>query len=395
MTPAALLSVVAGVWWLCSVAVLLVSFAAALAHPVRRRRTTKSGDFPGVSAIVPIKHLHADFERALRSLFTQDYAGLEVLISAQEARSPAVEGAERVRHAFPGVPSQILQSRLKGAASPKLNTLWPALCEAGNDLILTKDSNLRLEPGELECLVRELSPGTGLVSTIAIAREPRSFAAWIEVAILNNYHARILMLADAAGLGFGLGKIMLFRRSDLMRVGGFECLAWALGEDMALAGALERLGLRTVLARCVSRQTLGARSFSEIWQRQLRWMIVWRIQMPAAFIGDFLGSAGPTAVAGAAAATLFGVSPWLVATSTLAGWFILESLLCALKGWPLALLSLPAFVAREILTPVLWLRACTTREVIWAGTMQRAGSRPPKSRFTSAPVAPVAGRADQ
>jgi ceramide glucosyltransferase len=320
---------------------------------------------------------------------------LDVLISAQETGSPAIEAAERVRHAFPAVPSQLVQSHVGGAASPKLDTIWPALCEARHDLILTKDSNLRLEPGEVENIIRELSPGTGLVSTIAIAHEPRTLAAWIEAAILNNYHARVLMLADAAGLGFGLGKVMLFRRSDLMRAGGFECVAWALGEDMALAGALQRIGLKTVLARCVSRQTLGARNLSEMWQRQLRWMIVWRVQLPAAFVGDFLGSAMPTAAAGAVAATLIGVAPWLVATATLAGWFLLECLLCAIKGWPLALASLPAFVGREILTPLLWLRACTTREVVWAGRVHRAGSNPRQRRSKPAEFSPAAGRMDR
>jgi ceramide glucosyltransferase len=320
--------------------------------------------------------LHAEFDEAQRSLLAQDYPDLEVIISSAENDSPAIRAAMKLQAEFPQIASHFVESHCNRAASPKLNTLWPAICEAQNDVILTKDSNLCLGPDELADLVCHLQPDTGLVSTISIATEPESFPAWIEASIINCYHARVLMLADAIGLGFGLGKVMLFRRSDLMRAGGFDRLAWALGEDMALAKMMTSVGLRTVLASRVSRQPLGRRSFSEFWQRHLRWMIVWRVQLPSAFLGDIMGSALPTALAGAIAAKYFGLSAAAVAASTLAAWFSLESVLCAAKGWPLSFRSLPAFLAREILTPFLCLRALTTREVTWAGATCRAGRSP-------------------
>lgn len=325
---------------------------------------------------MPVKALHEGFEEAQRSLLDQAYPEFEVLFATCESQSPALDAVERLRTAYPHATSRTVRSPGGSAASPKLDTLWPALREARNDLVLTKDSNLTLAPGELEEIAGELSPGVGLVSSIPIAREPRTFAAWIETAILNNYHARVLMLADAAGFGFGLGKVMLFRRSDLMRAGGYGALSWALGEDMALARAFHRIGLRTVLAARTSTQTLGARAFADMWQRQLRWMIVWRVQLPIAYVGDLLGSAAPTALAGALAATLLGLPPWLVAGSTFIGWFVLETVLCAVKGWPVAPVSFPAFLAREFLTPLLWLRALTTREVVWGGSLRRAGQEP-------------------
>ena len=376
MNPVVFLATPVAIWWACSVAVLVLSFAASLAHPLRARRARNSGECPPLSALVPIKMLHANFEEAQRSLFAQDYPGLEIIISAAEGDSPAICAARKIQREFPQVSSRLLQSHCNRAASPKLSTLWPAICEARNDVILTKDSNLRLEPHELTNLVVHLRPGTGLVSTISIATDPRSFPAWIETSIINCYHARLLMLGDAAGLGFGLGKVMLFRRSDLMRAGGFDRLAWALGEDMALSQAMASLGLRTVLAPSVSHQPLGARHFSDFWQRQLRWTIVWRVQLPAAFVGDILGSAIPTAAAGAMAAKFLGFDGLAVAAGTLALWFVLETVLCAAKGWPLSLWSLPAFLAREMLTPIIWLRAWSTRNVTWAGARCEAGGNP-------------------
>jgi ceramide glucosyltransferase len=252
--------------------------------------------------------------------------------------------------------------------------MWDAIAEADNDLILTKDSNIRLGPGDLGELVRHMAPGVGLVSAISVATQPQSLPAWIDAAIVNCYHGRILMLADTVGLGFGLGKVMLFRASDLARAGGLEHVAWALGEDAALSHALNRIGLRTVLARHVAYRALGRSSFSEIWERHLRWMLIWRLQVPKAFIGAFLGSAIPTALAGGLAGRLFGLSPALVVSATLGSWFVIESAICVIKGWPISFWSPIAFVSREIFLLLVWLRAWTTNRVGWSGTMHRAHS---------------------
>ncbi|HEY3637915.1 MAG TPA: glycosyltransferase [Rhizomicrobium sp.] len=354
--------------------VLVLSFAASLVHPLRARRAAACGPLPPLTALIPVKTLHAGFAEAQRSLFAQEYPDMEIIITTAESDSPAIRAAREIQHEFPHVNSRLLQSHYTGAVSPKLNSLWPAIVDAQNDLILTKDSNLCLTPGELADLVCSLRPDTGLVSTISLATEPRSFPAWIEASIINCFHTRMLMLGDAIGLGFGLGKIMLFRRPDLIRAGGMDRLSWALGEDMALARTMNSLDLRTVLAPRISHQPLGARTFSEFFQRQLRWMVVWRVQLPAVFLGDILGSAIPTAVAGALAAKLFGFDVISVAVGTLVVWCMLETILCAAKGWPLSIWSPVAFLAREILTPIIGLRALLSRDVAWAGATYRAGN---------------------
>jgi ceramide glucosyltransferase len=365
-------------------AVLFLSFLAALAYPQRPKCVEEPLDLAPLTAIVPIKDLHADFDEALSSLFRQAHDGIEIVIASAEPDSAAVKAAQRTRAAFPAVSSRLIASARGTAVSPKLSNLWPAIASARHDLILTKDSNIQLESGELQNLVRHLAPGVGLVSSISIATNPKSFAAWIETSIINCYHARVLMLAGAAGCGFGLGKIMLFRKTDLFRAGGLDRMAWAVGEDQALSGALSALGLKTVLADRVSHQTLGFRRFSEAYERQLRWMVIWRVQLPAVFFADILGSAIPTAAAGALAAHFFGLATESVVAVTLATWLCLESLLCAAKGWPISIWSPLAFFVREMLTPFLWLRAWTTRDVMWAGTACRVAD-PVGNRHVFAP----------
>ena len=106
---------------------------------------------------------------------------------------------------------------------------------------------------------------------------------------MNQSHGRILYAAQALGLGFGLGKLMVFRRSDLHRVGGFEAIAHSVGEDSALDHALKNIGLRTVIISVPLLQPLGARSFHDVYHRQLRWSVIRRHNETLAFLVEPFG----------------------------------------------------------------------------------------------------------
>ena len=360
----AAVGLVAALWWSLAMAVLAASFLAALLHVPGPHA---SGDIGRpVTAIVPVKYATTHLEEDLASLFAQDYRPLEILITAAEDSSPAIDAARAVA-ARSTVPSQIVKSHGGRAASPKLDNLWEAIGAARHDLILTMDSNVRLRPDDLTHLVRHHEPGIGLVSTISITQDPQSFPAWIECAIVNAYHGRVLMLISALGLGVGCGKLMLFSKADLARAGGLEALAWAIGEDEAMQQAFEKIGLRTVLSDHTSAQLLGPRSWTDVWQRQLRWALIWRIQTPGVLVCDFLLSALPVSLAAALAAARVHIAPGLAAAETLIFWFVVECLLSLIKGWPLSIWSFPAFLGREILSLAVRLRALTTREVNWGG----------------------------
>ena len=375
MTVLGLVHIAAALWWSAAILVLLASTIAALLFPRLSWQGPGREPLRPVTAIVPIKYSNETFAEDQASLFAQDYPHLEILVTAAEMQSEALSVIRQVRQDFPDVNAHVVQSGMHLAASPKLNNLWPAIGSAQHDLILTKDCNIRLAPGDLENLVHHHGPGVGLVSTISITTDPASFGAWIETSIINCYHARMLMLVSALGLGVGCGKIMLFSRQALERAGGLPALSWAIGEDEAMQSAFAGIGLRTVLSDRISRQLLGKRSLRAIWQRQLRWMLIWRLQTPGVFIGDFFASALPASFAAALAAPLAGFAPLTAMAATLAFWFLVESLLCLIKGWPLSAWSLPAFLSREILGLAVHVRALTTRTIDWGGSRLRVSAK--------------------
>jgi len=360
------------IWWGCAMALLGASVLASICFPWPWRAPARPAPHPPLTAVIPVKTLDPDFDAAQDSLFAQAYPGMEILIGSAEADSPALDAVRAIQARHPQVPSRVVDTSVRRAVSPKLNNVWAPIEQAGADLILTKDSNLSLAPGDLDNLLAHFGDGVGLVSAIPVLVGPRSPAAWIETAFINGYYARMLMLARAAGLGFGLGKVMLFKRSDLGRAGGLQAVAWALGEDSAMTEAVARMGLRTVLTDRLVRQVIGARPWPDLWNRLLRWKLIWRVQRPLLFLGSLFGSALLAAAAAALAAPLAGVGPGLAATVTLVGWFLAECLISAARGWPLSAWSPLAFLGREIFDLIVWAAALTTSEVAWAGGRYRS-----------------------
>ncbi len=365
-------SIAAALWWVAAVVVFTAGLVGAVLQPWLRRRSAISAAMPPVSLILPVKLVNPGFQRAQASAFAQDYPAHEVLVGAAEADSPALAIMERLAGQAASeapVPTRSLRSPATAALSPKLNTLTAPLDAAAYDVVVTKDSNITLPRGALRDLMASLTPGVGLVCAVPIAVRPASLAGRVE-AVLINRDARLLLTASAAGKGYGVGKVMAFRRSDLARVGGVAALGYTIAEDTALSRALAAAGLRTVFSAATVEQEIGARSLRDVYARQARWAVIRRAEEPVTFAFEPVACPLPAAIAGGLAAPLlgWGFAPGFAAT--LAAWSAAEILVTALKGWEVRPWTPAAFVGRDSVLLAAWAMAWTTREVTWAGGRQ-------------------------
>jgi ceramide glucosyltransferase len=364
----------AAAWWVAAIGFLCLSTIAAFLQPLLQRWRARGEDLPPlnledlppVSLVVPVKALDPGFRRAQESLLAQSYPEAEFLVSAAEEDSPALAAIRDLAAGYPAFPARILRSTGRFAASPKLNNLIEAFRQARHDLVFMKDSNTILAPGDLEAAVRQLTPDVGLVVAVPVATGAKNFAARIEESIMNGAHARALMTASVLRREVGVGKFMLFRRSDLDRAGGIAALASTVGEDNAMGKALAWLGLRTVFSHRVVRQELGSRSLTDVYNRQMRWAVIRRDEERTAFILEPLSFVFPATIAASLAAPLLGLASCTAAAATIVGWFAAETLLAAAKGWGLSLAAPIAFLCREIMLPCIWLNAWLTNRVVWA-----------------------------
>ena len=362
-----LVGIAATVWWVALLQARLVTMAATFLHPGARRRAALRADQPGVSIVIPVTQVDLGLDAEFDSTFSQAYPGFEVLITSAETESAAIDTARRIASRFPETPVRFLLGNERRTLNPKISNIAPAITNASHDLVLIKDSNVRLPPGCLTELVRNLTPGTGMVCAIPINVGPESFPAEIECAMTNAHAAPWLMAGSLINLDIGFGKVMLFDRRDFERAGGIRVMASTFGDDHALAKALSRVGLRTVFAGGVVFRVMGRRTFREVWARQLRWMVIRRCESPLAFLAEPLGSAGCAVLAGAVAAPMFGLPSWSVAAATLAFWLAGDALVVVGRGWGWSWRFPFAGICREILIAALWVRAWSSRTVSWAG----------------------------
>ena len=369
----------AAVYWLIAMALLVASVAATIAQPwIAARRATRR-DRPPVSIILPVKLLEKGFDRTQEFALTQHYRDFDVTVSATDLDAPAVQRMRVILARHPTAPSRILLSTAKFAVSPKVDNLYAPVMQAAQDVIFVKDANVLLEPDALTEHMRQLTDEVGLVCAIPYCARLENFAAHVEAAIINGPHARVLFLASALGQGHGIGKIMLFRRSDFLRAGGFDAISHTVGEDNALAKAMRRIGKRPVFSHRPVRQELGARHFVDVYHRQLRWMVIRRNDELISFLAEPICQAVPAVIASALAAPLLGLAPTVAASATLLLWFALETLLSMAKGWQLSWAAPAVFVVREATMLAVWLNAWVTDQVVWAkdSVNARAGAKPP------------------
>lgn len=358
------LSIAAACWWALCLAVLAATLVLALAQPLVRRRGLVDAA-PAVSVVIPVKGQEPTFGPALESVLRQMRPGDDLAVACAEADGPLLAVARECFARYPGVAARLHVGAEAVVRSPKMNNMLGPIRDAGNDLILSKDANAVLADGQLVELVRHMGPDVGLVTVVTRADAPANAAARVEAAFMNAYQARMLLAASTLGMGFGLGKVMLFDRRAFEAAGGAAAMADAVHEDHAMGMVFAAAGLGTIIAGREVSQVLGARGWRAVWERQLRWMICRRFDEPASFWLEPAFTAITATLLALAAGPALGVAgPWLAA-GTLVAWYAAEILFLALKGWPLV--GPASFLAREAMVAAMWLRAWTTTEITWAG----------------------------
>ena len=379
-------------FWVISVATMVASTLATIAQPRIAARRARNREQPPVSVVVPVKMLEENFDRAQESVFAQNYPNFDVLASAVDPDGEAARSMRNVFARHPEIPTRFLRSTAKFAKSPKVDNLVAPFTQATHDTILMKDANAILEPDDLVEHVRQLNADVGLVCAIPYGANSENLAAHVEASILNGPHSRMLFWASALGHGFGVGKIMLFRRGDFLRAGGFDAISHTVGEDNAMSKALARIGLRTVFSHRPVRQELGRRTFSDVYQRQLRWSVIRRGDALLSFLAEPFCQAFPALIAAGVAAPLAKLTPFAAAGATLLLWFALETWLSFRKGWRLSWEAPVIFLLREAVMLAVWLRAWTTNRVVWAREGFNARADVTKGAPATTPGAPLATR---
>jgi ceramide glucosyltransferase len=245
----------------------------ALVACVRRmfQARPEAGAMPPVSILKPVRGVDPLFYSAVCSHAQQDYPHFELLFAVADKNDPAVPVIERAIAEFPQRRIKLI-FRTTETPNPKVGALIDLEKEALYDVLLVNDGDIRVPQGYLKTLAAELDqPGTGLVTALYRARAEH-FPGQVEALGVATDFAPSTLVAPLVGVTeFAMGSTLFFRRADLRAVGGFEALGDHLADDYQLGRLITRSGKRTHLSSCVVETSLGARTWREAWEHQLRW----------------------------------------------------------------------------------------------------------------------------
>lgn len=353
-------------WWAAALLLLAGSTAAALAKPAASRRRPEPLS-PLVSVLVPMKADSAGLADATTSLLRDLPPGGEIIFSAAEETCPALDSACALARALlPPGQWRAMRTTPIVNANPKVANLVQPFAAARHEVLVVKDAETVLPPGHIAAMARELRPGVGLVVSVPIATAPASPAGEIECAVVNTYGARLLLAASTAGIGIGIGAVMMMRRADVARADALRLMAASIADDHALSKAMRHVGLRTVMTSATVGQAIGPRRVAEVWRRHLRWARCRRAEAPLAFALEPFAGAAAAALAAALFVPAVGLPSLLGVAATAGAWVAAETLLAALKGWHLSRWAPVAILVREAALPVLWTAALASRSAGWA-----------------------------
>jgi ceramide glucosyltransferase len=344
---------------------------------LRRSPQAPSKDHPPISLLRPLCGLDNYAADTLASTFALDYPGYEILFCVASASDPVVPLVEGLMAQIPAVNAKLLTGDERISSNPKLNNVFKGWRAAAHDWIIIADSNVLMPPDYIQVLFASWRADTGLVASPPIGCRPHGIWAEIECAFLNTYQARWQYVADAFGCGFAQGKTMLWRRADLERAGGIEALAGEVAEDAAATKIVRSAGLKVRLVDRPFAQPLGRRTAAEVWNRQIRWARLRRASFLLYFLPEVLSGGILPTIAVAFVAHAVGFSPLLSAGLFALFWYAAEMLLAAAAEWHLSPLAPFYGMARDLLVPVLFVRALRGNDFVWRGNeMQVERLRP-------------------
>lgn len=377
-----LLSVLA-VAALVSLLVTLLS-DRAIRRSLARRPGAPPSPWPGVSVFKPVKGADDGLYENLSSMARQDYPGpFEILVGAADARDPALAVARRVAHAHPEVQMRLLVCPEDGGLNPKVSTLRALSNYAAHDLTLISDSNVRVGPDYLQAIVSELGdPSVGLVTNPVVGSGEVDTGATFESLHLLTYVARALCFAAAyVDRACVVGKSMLFRRSDLVRLGGWSLVRDVLAEDYLIGQAFQQAGLRVVSSPHVI-FTHGRRwPLARFANRHLRWgQMRRRICLPAYALEPLFNSHALLLVLAALALTSDQAEAvaWPIVlpfVGAAMGVRLLadRALWRRMRGSPPTLHTLFLTIPKDLLVFALWAVAAVRRTIDWRGHVMYIG----------------------
>ncbi|HET6844616.1 MAG TPA: bacteriohopanetetrol glucosamine biosynthesis glycosyltransferase HpnI [Candidatus Angelobacter sp.] len=244
---------------------------------------------PPLSVLRPLCGVDEGLEENLRSLFEQDYPDYEMLFAVHHADDPAAAVAQKIMSDYVGkIPSRLIVSGESPVPNAKAHSLKRLVREAGHELLVMCDSDVRVRPDFLSRLAAELAdPKVGVITCPYRAVAGSSLWSRLEAIGMNTeFLGGVLVARMLEGMNFALGCAVAMRRSVLDSIGGFEYLQEFLAEDFVIGNRAAAQGHTVLFSSCVIEHRIGSQSMAHNLAHRLRWARSTRRSRPMGYWGQ-------------------------------------------------------------------------------------------------------------
>ena len=322
---------------------------------------------PPVSILKAVKGLDAQAYQNFVSFCEQDYPAYEILFGVDDPADPAVPVIERLRDAFPQLRIRLVVAPVIGA-NRKASILHELATQARHDILVASDSDMRVTPDYLRRAVAPLAdPAVGLVTCPYRGKEAHTLTARLEALHMGvTFLPSVVVARKFLNMRFALGSSMALRRHDLELVGGFAAISEYLADDYQIGARIFDLGRRVCLSTYVIASVLGATSFREQWDREVRWARTTRASRPWEYTALWITFSTPLAT-GLLLAAGFGPTACLaLITSLLLRWLV-AWLVPDYTGDDGVRRWLAWLPVRDMLSALVWVMGLLSKRIVWRG----------------------------
>jgi ceramide glucosyltransferase len=244
---------------------------------------------PPISILKPLCGHDDGLEENLRSFFVQDYPEYEVLFGVHRRDDPAVAAAEKIIAEFGGrIHARLIVTGESPIPNAKAFSLTRLVREARHEVLVMSDSDIRVTPGLLSHLARELQGNhIGLISCPYLAVPGQSIWSRLEAIGMNTeLLGGVLVARMIEGMRFALGCTLAVRRSVLEDMGGFSYLQEFLAEDFVIGQRAAELGHGVLFSSHVIEHRIGSQTMMHSLGHRMRWARSTRRSRPLGYWGQ-------------------------------------------------------------------------------------------------------------
>jgi len=241
----------------------------------RKLRDNLAGGPPRpVSILKPLKGVDPEIWESFCSHCEQQYPEFDLIFGVSDPADPACEAVRKLQAKYPARSIKLVVCERVLGANVKVSNLAQMLPEARYEILLVNDSDIRVAPDYLRQVVAPLAdPQIGLVTCLYRAEPARTLGSRLEaLGVSTDFMPGVLSARFLEkGMHFGLGSTLVFRRRDLVSIGGFEAFLDYLADDYELGRRIALSGKQIELSSAIVTTFLPAYTLRQFWQHQLRW----------------------------------------------------------------------------------------------------------------------------